>query len=553
MNFTRLRHLRAPHIQLNYLGIIAGLLGYFIALTPSLMPREADYMGLVAGVGFALGYLIGLTASHLIRHYHVLSELSPARKRTTWLTLLIATPLYIAAVSLIARYWQNDQRALLEQPQIDEIGALRIVLIAGIVFALFVLIQKSILALYRFIRQRTTRLWHLSATTNTLVAAVLAIIVVWGIVTGFVERVAVAAINTHFQRVNTDIDPYYRQPTSALRSGSAESAADWVHLGKDGRQFVASGPSAEKIRTFTGKPAKQPIRVYAGLDNADGRDAQINLVIRELERTGAFERKFLMVTVPTGSGWVEPETVAAFEYMHDGDTAIATAQYSYLPSGFSYLFDKTDTTDMGKRLFHAIDNKLRTLPEDERPELIAYGLSLGSYGMQSEFTGEADFASKIDGGLFVGTPGFSEPWRAITAERSADSPQIKPIYHDEKVIKFANDSSDLEDYRDHTYKVVYFQYATDPFVWWNASLLYAKPDWLREAPGRGVSPHFHWFPVITFLQVSADQAYALSISGNNGHHYSEDTVAALAAATRPSDWSDDKTAKLQHHLTPSAK
>lgn len=545
--------MRLPFVRLNYLGIIAGLLGYFIALTPSLMPREADYMGLVAGVGFSLGYVIGMTLSSIIRRYRLRHEPTRKTKRYAWISLALATPLFVAGISALARYWQNSQRVLLDQPTINEIGALRIALIASIVFFLFVAIEKSIRWVYRRTRKYTMRLHHLSSRTKGLIAFVVATALIISITSGFIERVVIASIDAHFKQQNTEIDSYYTQPTSSLRSGSAQSKSKWEGLGKDGRQFVASGPNAEKISKFTGKKAEQPIRVYAGLDNANSRQAQVELVVRELERTNAFEREWLMVTTPTGSGWVEPETVAAFEYMHGGDTAIATAQYSYLPSGFSFLFDKTDATDMGKQLFHAIDNKLRTLPEDSRPKLIAYGLSLGSYGMQAEFTGESDFASKLDAGLFVGTPGFSEPWRTLTTDRDEGSPQVKPTYHDAKVIKFANDSSDLGDTVKANQKIIYFQYATDPFVWWNAELLYAKPDWMREEPGRGVSPHLRWFPIITFLQVSADQAYALTISGNNGHHYNEDTVAALAAATKPADWNEADTRALQHRVTPNAR
>ena len=39
----------------------------------------------------------------------------------------------------------------------------------------------------------------------------------------------------------------------------------------------------------------------------------------------------LIVSTPTGSGWIEPASAAAIEYMHGGDTAHVTIQYSYFP------------------------------------------------------------------------------------------------------------------------------------------------------------------------------------------------------------------------------
>ena len=52
--------------------------------------------------------------------------------------------------------------------------------------------------------------------------------------------------------------------------------------------------------------------------------------------------------------------------------------------------------------------------------------------------------------------------------------------------------------------VLYLQHATDPVVWWNPSLLWSQPDWLKEPRGRGLSPHTLWFPVTTWAQVTVD-------------------------------------------------
>ena len=43
----------------------------------------------------------------------------------------------------------------------------------------------------------------------------------------------------------------------------------WDDLGREGRVFVGRGPAAEDIAAFTGAPAPDPIRVYAGIERAD--------------------------------------------------------------------------------------------------------------------------------------------------------------------------------------------------------------------------------------------------------------------------------------------
>ena len=51
------------------------------------------------------------------------------------------------------------------------------------------------------------------------------------------------------------------------RSGSPGSLAAWDTLGFEGRWFVANGPSAAAITSVTGKPAREPIRAYVGLES----------------------------------------------------------------------------------------------------------------------------------------------------------------------------------------------------------------------------------------------------------------------------------------------
>lgn len=514
------------------------------------MPRPPFFIGVVAGVGFAVCYTIGVLASHVVRRRRLLTEPSSKKKQQAWLVLAGVTPLFIIAATSLAHYWHNEQLALLELPPISGLSATRIAFAALVVFIILLLIQRSVRWVYRCIRAWVAKLTFLPPYAGTAAAAIIATVIVVGTLTGVLQRTAIVTIDATFSFNNNYIDPLFPQPASNLRSGSPDSKANWEGLGREGRRFVSAGPDAAAITEFTGKPAKEPIRIFTGLNNADDRQTQVELAVEELERTGAFDRKLLMVALPTGSGWVEPETAAAFEYMHNGDTAIVTSQYSFLPSGLSLIIDRGDAVAMGKELLHAVESKLRTLPEESRPKLVLYGLSLGSFGGQADFTSEADFASRLDAALFVGTPGFSEPWRTLVRGRDKGSPEVEPVYNGSKVIKFATDSEGIVNDFDSEYKILYFYHATDPFVWFNGSLLYREPDWMREAPGRAVSSHLRWFPVITFMQIAVDQMFSY-VSSTNGHDYHDNTVAAMAAATKPENWSADRSRALQEHITPA--
>lgn len=97
-------------------------------------------------------------------------------------------------------------------------------------------------------------------------------------------------------------------------------------------------------------------------------------------------------------------------------------------------------------------------------------------------------------------------------------------------------------------RVLYLQYASDPIVWWQPSLLWSRPDWLSESPGHDVSRRLKWFPVLTFLQITVDQFFANNILNSHGHNYAPDVVQAWAAVTESSGWSQEGLYALQQRI-----
>ncbi len=270
-------------------------------------------------------------------------------------------------------------------------------------------------------------------------------------------------------------------------------------------------------------------------------------MVAELERTGAFDRSVLVVAGATGTGWTEPQQMAAVEYLWGGDTAIATIQYSFLPSWLSFLVDADRAADAGRELFDAVYARWSELPEDDRPQLVSYGLSLGSFAAQAPFCSQGDLTTRVDGALYVGTPSFTSLWQTISAGRDAGSPQWQPVIDDGATVRFGSAPTDLAE-PTATWgspRVVYLQHASDPVVWWSWDLLTREPDWLAEARGPDVSDRVRWFPVITFLQVTVDQFFGVGVPDGHGHNYASQIVGAWADVTQPPGWSQDRLDDLQ--------
>ena len=338
------------------------------------------------------------------------------------------------------------------------------------------------------------------------------------------------------------------QPATSLRSGGPGSLIGWDTLGNQGRSFTGTGPTVNQIETFTGHPAMEPIRAYAGLASAPDPQSRAALAVRDLQRAGGFGRKNLLVVTTTGEGWVDPALVDSFEYLSGGDCATVAIQYSYLPSWISYLLDQSKAGDAGRALFDAVYGAWLQLPAGQRPRLFVAGESLGSFGAEAAFSGEYDLYNLTSGALFAGPPSFNTLFGEFRDQRDPGSPEVQPVYDGGRIVRFADDAirdvpPDGRPWGAH--RVLYLMHPSDPVVWWSPKLIFSEPDWLKEPSGRDVLNSMFWMPFVTFWQVTADLPFALGAPAGHGHHYAAEYVDGWNAVEQPSGITPGDLASLR--------
>jgi uncharacterized membrane protein len=359
---------------------------------------------------------------------------------------------------------------------------------------------------------------------------------------------ATEAADRAFAVRDLETPDHVTRPTGPLRSGSAESLIEWDSLGRQGRVFTGLGPDAEAISSFSGQDAMDPIRVFAGSASADDVEDRAALAVRDLDRAGGFDRAYLLVTTTTGSGWVEPSSADSFEYITGGDSAIVAMQYSHLPSWVSYLVDQREAQDAGRELFDAVYARWSALPADDRPKLMVFGESLGSFGAETAFSGEHDLANRTDGALLVGPPNFNPLYRRFVDQRDAGSREIEPVFRDGRTIRFTavpGRGIPPEDQPWEDARVLYIQHASDPIVWWNTDLMFQRPDWLEEQRGDDVLGSMRWIPLVTFWQVTADLPLGTEVPAGFGHLYRGEHVDGWVAVIQPEGWTAQQTTRLR--------
>ena len=520
-------------------ALIAGCLSF----TPSLLPRGGVVQGLIWGITAAIGYGLGVLAASIWRAF---ADREPRRpRRRSWLVFFITAAVLVVGSFGLGQYWQSEIRKLMGVTEYSIPLVIASPFVAAAAFCLLLLIGRGLRGLYHWAATLLDRWIGRRAARG--VGWVLVVGLTYLIVSGLLLEGFVNLMNSAYSLRDTMTAEGIHQPTTSLRSGGPGSVIPWDSLGWQGRNFIGKGPSVSDIEKFTGQPAMEPIRAYAGLASAPDAQARAALAVKDLERAGGFQRKNLLVVTTTGSGWVDPAMVDTFEYLSGGDCATVAIQYSYLPSWISYLVDQSKAQEAGRALFDAVYGAWSQLPADQRPRLLVAGESLGSFGGEAAFTGEYDLATRTDGTLFVGPPNFNTLFRQFSDHRDAGSPEVQPVYQDGRVVRFANDPTTgippAGQPWDGT-RILYLMHPSDPIVWWSPHLIFSQPDWISEPPGQDVLKSMFWMPFVTFWQVTADLPFATGVPAGHGHKYTSEYVDGFSAVMQPAGITPEDLASL---------
>ncbi|WP_280463837.1 alpha/beta hydrolase [Nocardia carnea] len=540
-------------VDLNYVGLVVATVFFALSVTPSLLPRDWMFQGLISGINAAIGYGVGCLLEWLFRLW-IRPRLAriPAPPRWTRYALksavLLSAALGAAYMLVQSAHWQREIAALMGMEGTTTPAYLRTGGLSLAIGILVVAAYRTVRELILFFARQLNRWVRIPRELAPSAGALVLVLLVVTLFNGVATRAFFAVANSAFSVRNDTTSEYASPPQLPERSGSPDSLAAWDTLGFEGRWFVSHGPSAERISWVTGRPAREPIRAYIGLESvAYTEQTQAELAVAELERTGAFDREALVVVTTTGTGWVNSMAANAIEYMYGGDTAIVATQYSYLPSALSFLADRGKAAAAGRELFDAVYERTRTRAPEDRPKLLVYGESLGSQGSEAAFDGLADLRAKVDGALWVGPPNSNRLWQQFVSRRDPGSPETRPVYADGLVIRFATDAADLArpgpEWR--APRIAYLQHASDPIVWWSTDLLFSRPDWLSEPRGVDVSPRMRWAPLVTFWQVSADLTNAQGVRDGHGHRYGSLVMDAWAAVARPPGWNPELAERVR--------
>jgi uncharacterized membrane protein len=367
----------------------------------------------------------------------------------------------------------------------------------------------------------------------------------------------VAAYNAgvaYIGRANQKVEPgYATPPPTALVSGGTGSLVPFDDLGQQGRRFVTDVVTPELIKEVMGEDAvAQPIRTYVGFDSEPlYPTGRAELALAELARTGAFDRSWLLLVSPTGTGWVDHTLIETAELLARGDIATCCIQYGRYPS-----FLSVQKVALGQAQFRlllwGVKQRLEERPPERRPRVLVFGESLGAWTSSDVvmFQGIDGFDHYgIDRALWVGLPWLAK-WSRSGMTRGSSS--LVPGGTVGVFDRYEQLAALTEEQRARL-RAVILSHDNDPIAVFGPDLIVQRPWWLADGQrGRGVPPTMRWRPLVTFVQTAMDAANAMvSVPGefgSFGHDYRADMVRFVADAYRFPAATDQQVARIEQTL-----
>jgi uncharacterized membrane protein len=299
------------------------------------------------------------------------------------------------------------------------------------------------------------------------------------------------------------------------------------------------------IESALGEKAKHhPIRAFVGVNSEplypSGRS---EMMLDELDRLGAFEREYLLLVCPTGTGWVDQTMIESAEILTRGDIATACIQYGRGPS-----FLEVQKVHLGRTQFRGllwgVKMRLDGMPPEKRPKVLVFGESLGSWSssdvvMHQGIEGFDHYG--IDSALWFGLVGLAK-W-SKTGMRQGSSALVPPgtVEAFDNFDEYAKLSKEARD----KLRAVIVDHDNDPIAQMSFRWAVKRPPWLTgTARGRNVPEGMQWVPLITFVQIMVDAMNAMrTVPGHFksfGHDYRGDTAHFVHGAYHLADVTDEQ-------------
>ncbi len=318
--------------------------------------------------------------------------------------------------------------------------------------------------------------------------------------------------------------------------GGADDAA-WERIGSPGRRFLSDIAEASEInQVMKTDSARQPIRIYVGLHEADTMAERVAIALDRAEKSGAIDRGTILAIQPVATGRINPVVPLSAEFMTHGDIASIAVQ----TSGSSALLAMRSRGEAAQAHRMLVDGlRARAMERGGSANVIDHGLCFGGWVANRGLapSGVEGFAEHGVSALYLGIPGLAKsPRRIIKAAARNGDPRVLFANGREQLMAASRSGA-----KPH---VTYVVQDDDPLrLTWRA--------FIERPATRGGSRDTPFVPIVSALNELVDiPAQAVRARGGFyevGHDYRRVAPAAVRAAFHFKT-SDTQLAAIEHQV-----
>ncbi|AQA22555.1 hypothetical protein BTZ20_5002 [Rhodococcus sp. MTM3W5.2] len=205
-------------LRLDYTGIAFAALFFCWSLTPSLLPRDWLYQGLIGGITAAIGYGVGTAVGWAVNRL-LLARLPwwpPPTKVQLALKIAVPTLSLLVSIGMLiaAAAWQRELAALTDAEGTTTTGYLRTLLLSMLVAALLISLWRVLRDLVRLVARYLNRWLKVPRSAAAPIGVVLVAFLSYTMVTDVLFDATYAAINSAFSLQNNTTREGVEQPTA---------------------------------------------------------------------------------------------------------------------------------------------------------------------------------------------------------------------------------------------------------------------------------------------------------------------------------------------------
>jgi len=206
-----MRHSMTSFVRpLSWPALFFALLGFCLSLTPSLMPRAWFVQGALSGTCAAAGYGCGALLQWLWTYLEI-PRLLPAAGRLVRSVALLGGAAVAALFVWQSSSWQNSVRALMQLAPVTTAEPLLLVLMAAIVFILFIAIGRLFRLMALGFYNKSSR--FIPRRLAAVAGILLAILVFSAVANGLLFHLALRMVDSSFREADALIDDDTPVPT----------------------------------------------------------------------------------------------------------------------------------------------------------------------------------------------------------------------------------------------------------------------------------------------------------------------------------------------------